>query len=1113
MPRRVAAPLGVRSSPRSSSSIAPWVEDGPLRPLTLAAPTPPCSREVARGKLARQQPVPVTIPHTAIRRFRGNVRRSLAAVRRLLVGRCAGHVHVEPAVEAGLVEARGWAYLPRSAVASVIVTINGEIVGAARLGLPSPELTSVRGERAAVAGWRLTVDLSSRAGESIRVGALILFASGLVESLEDVIVDVRARPHASLSLIEEAPAEVVSPAVEHEAESAAVAPNVEFNEEPKVDAQPVEPPLAETLVIDHIDVRRYGLTGFMNVGGVIWLRRTPARLLIELDGAPAGLARLFDGYTPMPSPTACAATRMGRFMHAIDVRHCRPGTTVELRCRAVDLDGRIVESHPVSVRLDPPPVGAYGGGRQRSLPGVRAGNRDSGQLRLFVVAHHLGFGGAQHYLLELLKHLLADPTTSCVLVSPGDGPLRPVLEALGAEIHFCGSVPGHDLNLYEAAVVELALLAAHFRCNAAVVNCLDSGIGGDVCDRMGIPAVWAVHEHLDPEEWFHIWQENGTHPVVKERLLRAFAATAAPVFVCDATRELYEPYGNPSRMLTIRYGIDLGAVDRYREVHHRDLLRQTEGIALDATVLVSLATVETRKAQAATVLAMAELASLHQDLALVFVGDSPSPYSEALRQLIDEAGLGDRIRLIPLNGDPYRWLTLADAFVLASDLESLPRSIIEAMAFGLPVVASKVGGVREIVVDGETGLLCEPRDVQSLTMALHRLLRLPAPRRRTMGEAGRRQVMSQYGVDGYVRDIEALLRGLLADASARPQDLLEPRRAVTGGSVVAPHRRSSRSHTQALSRRFGALSRDVEIRSHLYHHSYVLPQAKILYVETPKVACTALKNWLVRATGVNVSPPAGWSPAGRDRGNLVHIREVVPIASLIDLTPDVLEEVLESDEWIRWCVTRNPYARVYSAWQGKILFGDPTLLGQFGPPGADEVCDSSGALDVGATFRRFAEDLHRRPSRYVRDMHFRPQHLVVLHQHIAYTDVVDLGGVDAFIERLRCRVRESGLADPGGLLRMNEGLGFPWAAAYDEASSEVVLNTYREDFARLGYPTTLPASEPGQMLSLRESALLRAVRNREHWLLTERANRERDKVRLDGLERSLRTTLSLRGTN
>jgi glycosyltransferase involved in cell wall biosynthesis len=107
------------------------------------------------------------------------------------------------------------------------------------------------------------------------------------------------------------------------------------------------------------------------------------------------------------------------------------------------------------------------------------------------------------------------------------------------------------------------------------------------------------------------------------------------------------------------------------------------------------------------------------------------------------AALGSRLRRLGYRHDTERVLAASDIFCLPSHFEGLPMSVIEAMLTGLPVVATEIGGPREQVVPGETGLLVPPGTVAPLAEALNRLAEDPALRQR-MGEAGRRRALALY---------------------------------------------------------------------------------------------------------------------------------------------------------------------------------------------------------------------------------------------------------------------------------------------------------------------------------------------------------------------------------
>lgn len=137
--------------------------------------------------------------------------------------------------------------------------------------------------------------------------------------------------------------------------------------------------------------------------------------------------------------------------------------------------------------------------------------------------------------------------------------------------------------------------------------------------------------------------------------------------------------------------------------------------------------------------------------------DLPVP----VEALVDRLGLGDRVILGGGRDDVPDLLARSAVFVLSSKSEGLPISVIEAMAAGLPVVASQVGGVGELVVDGETGLLVSPGDPQALAGALARLLD-EAPLRRALGGAGRRRAQAEFDLHAFREAHLRLLREELA---------------------------------------------------------------------------------------------------------------------------------------------------------------------------------------------------------------------------------------------------------------------------------------------------------------------------------------------------------------
>jgi glycosyltransferase involved in cell wall biosynthesis len=137
-----------------------------------------------------------------------------------------------------------------------------------------------------------------------------------------------------------------------------------------------------------------------------------------------------------------------------------------------------------------------------------------------------------------------------------------------------------------------------------------------------------------------------------------------------------------------------------------------------------------------------------------------------LEALSVELGITHRVHLAGRQDDVRVWLAALDIFVLSSDWEGMPNAILEAMAAGLPVVATAVGGTPEVVVDGITGLLVPRGDPEALRQAIARLMD-DFDLRRRMGQAGRERVSSRFDIAVTARATETLYLQLVQEKLGR----------------------------------------------------------------------------------------------------------------------------------------------------------------------------------------------------------------------------------------------------------------------------------------------------------------------------------------------------------
>jgi len=185
-------------------------------------------------------------------------------------------------------------------------------------------------------------------------------------------------------------------------------------------------------------------------------------------------------------------------------------------------------------------------------------------------------------------------------------------------------------------------------------------------------------------------------------------------------------------------------------------------IAPVVTRLITVANLRQEKAHDVLLAAIAALAPRHPTLALQIVGDGPR--RAALEAQARALGVANRVEFLGHREDVPELLARADAFVLPSRSEAFPNGAIEAMAAGLPVVASAVGGLLDLIDDGRTGVLVPPDDVTALAAALGDLIEDPA-RAAALGRAARDDAR-RYSFDRMVQSFEDLYFSELGAARA-----------------------------------------------------------------------------------------------------------------------------------------------------------------------------------------------------------------------------------------------------------------------------------------------------------------------------------------------------------
>ena len=187
--------------------------------------------------------------------------------------------------------------------------------------------------------------------------------------------------------------------------------------------------------------------------------------------------------------------------------------------------------------------------------------------------------------------------------------------------------------------------------------------------------------------------------------------------------------------------------------------REELGIPHDAPIVGSICRLTAVKGVNYLVEAAGLLQSGHPEIRFVVLGDGEC--KPALMERVRQLGIESRFFFTGFRTDTHRFLRDFDISVLPSLTEGLSNTLMESMAAGLPVVATRVGGTPEIIWDDSMGLLVEPRDAGTLAGSISMLLENPDYARR-LGEAGRRHILGHFSMDQTVYRTEALYAELLA---------------------------------------------------------------------------------------------------------------------------------------------------------------------------------------------------------------------------------------------------------------------------------------------------------------------------------------------------------------
>jgi sugar transferase (PEP-CTERM/EpsH1 system associated) len=354
------------------------------------------------------------------------------------------------------------------------------------------------------------------------------------------------------------------------------------------------------------------------------------------------------------------------------------------------------------------------------------------RIRPLKVVHallSLDVGGLERNVVNQLRLApkLGQEATVVCLERPGV--LAPQAEALGAQIICLDKPPGIRLGLSRRIARALRELGPHVVHTHDVTTLFYTG---PAARRAGVPLL------------VHTEHGRGDYAQFRKRLLGRMAGSYARLFYClteDMAAWVTSHRVVPRRKIRLIFnGIDTA---RFREPTDPIALRRGLGIPPEAPVVGTVGRLSEIKRQDVLIRAFARIRGRAPGAHLILVGDGP--LRQSLADLAAELGVEGCVHFAGFQPHSAPYLKAMDVFALTSRSEGMPQAVLEAQIVGVPVVASRVGGLPELIDHGRTGLLIEPGDEMDLAESLLALLSDPE-RSREMSDAGRREVESRYDI-------------------------------------------------------------------------------------------------------------------------------------------------------------------------------------------------------------------------------------------------------------------------------------------------------------------------------------------------------------------------------
>jgi len=381
---------------------------------------------------------------------------------------------------------------------------------------------------------------------------------------------------------------------------------------------------------------------------------------------------------------------------------------------------------------------------------------DQRKIKVLYLINALHVGGAERVIARTVPRLDKNRYETIVCCLWMGGAAADEMEKAGVRVINLDAKNKLDLRI----LFRLYRLLKEHKIDIIHSFLFHANMLGRIVGRLaGVPVILSSERTMEMED---------KHQLLLNRLTACLADKI--ITVSEAVREFaITNIGiEPNKLITIYNGVDLSEFSRNPNREWIEEARRELGIDPCHVVVGTVGHLEPEKGCEYLLQAAAQVSAQDGKVTFLLVGDGSQ--RTKLENLAQDLGISSNVIFMGYRNDIPRILSVMDIFVLPSLYEGLPNALLEAMAASRPVVATQVGGIPEVVADGETGILVPPRDPGALAGAICVLLE-DRERAREMGIAGRKQVERLFGIETMVAKTEVLYEELIGEKMGNKEAL------------------------------------------------------------------------------------------------------------------------------------------------------------------------------------------------------------------------------------------------------------------------------------------------------------------------------------------------------